>query len=82
MVSCALEQNRPLYTDVDTQALADNRIVPLAASSSVKSTRLVSNGTTFLDAELAIVDPQTKQVLPEGQVGEIWSKGDHIAKAA
>lgn len=80
LVSCAREENRPLYTDVDTQALADNRIVPVTAGSDTKATRLVSNGVTFLDAELAIVDPVSKQVVAEGQVGEIWSKGDHIAK--
>ena len=80
MVSCAREENRPLFTSVDSDALQQNRVVPVAPGTEVKTTRLVSNGVTFLDAELAIVDPQTRAVLPEGQVGEIWSKGDHIAK--
>ncbi|HVL02322.1 MAG TPA: AMP-binding protein, partial [Dongiaceae bacterium] len=80
MVTCAREENRPLYTEVETAALAEHRVVRASAASGVKTTRLVSNGITFLDAEVVIVDSQTKQVLPEGQVGEIWSKGDHIAQ--
>lgn len=80
MVSCARAENRPLYTEVDAAELAEHKVIRAQAAQGVKTTRLVSNGVTLLDAELAIVDPQTKQVLPEGQVGEIWSKGDHIAQ--
>ena len=81
MVSCAREENRPLFTAVDSVALSENRI-ELAAdgADSDKVMRLVSNGVAPLDSEVAIVDPVTKARLPEGQVGEIWSKGEHIAK--
>ena len=78
MVSCAREENRPLFTSVDAQALAENKIV--LADNSEKTMRLVSNGVAPLDSTLAIVDPATKAVLADGLVGEIWSKGDHIAK--
>ncbi|MGB1062201.1 MAG: condensation domain-containing protein, partial [Ketobacter sp.] len=57
---------------------SENKIA--APTSSDKTMRLVSNGVAPLDAKVAIVDPATKRVLAEGQVGEIWSKGDHIAK--
>ena len=78
MVSCAREENRPLFKEVDAAALSENKIA--APTSSDKTMRLVSNGVAPLDAKVAIVDPATKRVLAEGQVGEIWSKGDHIAK--
>jgi amino acid adenylation domain-containing protein len=81
MVSCAREENRPLFTGVDAQALSENRVVlARAGEANDKVMRLVSNGVSPLDAELVIVDALSKAVLPEGQVGEIWSKGDHIAK--
>ncbi|RLU03559.1 MAG: amino acid adenylation domain-containing protein, partial [Ketobacter sp.] len=81
MVTCAREENRPLFTSVDSVALSENRIVPAAAGAdSEKVTRLVSNGVAPLDTEVAIVDPISKARLPEGEVGEIWSKGDNIAK--
>ena len=78
MVSCAREENRPLFKEVDAAALSENKIA--VPTSSDKTMRLVSNGVAPLDAKVAIVDPATKRVLAEGQVGEIWSKGDHIAK--
>lgn len=80
MVSSAKAENRPLFTLVDAGALAGNKVVLVDADSDVKTMRLVSNGTSPLDAELAIVNPESLEVLPEGEVGEIWSKGDHIAK--
>jgi len=81
MVSCALEENRPLFTSVDAVALSENRIeLADGDADSDKTMRLVSNGVSPLDAELVIVDPVSLNPLPEGQVGEIWSKGDHIAK--
>ena len=80
MVSSALAENRPHFIRVEAEAMANNRIVAVESDSDVKSVRLVSNGISPLDAELAIVDPSTLQELDEGLVGEIWSSGPHIAK--
>ncbi|RLT97984.1 non-ribosomal peptide synthetase [Ketobacter sp.] len=81
MVACAREENRPLFTAVDSVALSENRIeVAAAGAEPEKITRLVSNGVAPLDTEVAIVDPVSKARVPAGQVGEIWSRGDHIAQ--
>lgn len=80
MVSSARAENRPLFTTVDAAALAENRVELAQTSNDNRTVRLVSNGVSPLDAELAIVNPESRAVLPDGEVGEIWSKGDHIAK--
>jgi len=81
LVTCARAENRPLFTAVDAAELARNNIVPIAdAAAAERATRLVSNGVAPLDSEVVIVDPVSGTELPEGQVGEIWCKGDHIAK--
>ena len=40
---------------------------------------LVSSGGQVADSTIAIADPESGHFLPEGQVGEIWVKGPHIA---
>jgi acyl-CoA synthetase (AMP-forming)/AMP-acid ligase II len=42
-------------------------------------TELVSCGRAWGDAAIAIVDPETLQERPEGQPGEIWISGSHVA---
>ena len=41
---------------------------------------LLSVGHCFKDHELLIVNPNSRQVLSEGTVGEIWLKGPSVAK--
>jgi len=41
--------------------------------------RLVSSGATFLDQRVAIVDPDTRQQLPDLRVGEIWVNGGNVS---
>ncbi|TWT43289.1 Long-chain-fatty-acid--AMP ligase FadD29 [Botrimarina hoheduenensis] len=42
--------------------------------------RLVSSGTSLLEQEILIVDPETKAEKPAGGVGEIWVKGPSVAQ--
>jgi acyl-CoA synthetase (AMP-forming)/AMP-acid ligase II len=59
---------------VDAEELRQNRIVEQAGSSTV----LVGCGRTNMGQSVAIVDPETLCVLPEGQVGEIWQSGGSV----
>jgi acyl-CoA synthetase (AMP-forming)/AMP-acid ligase II len=40
---------------------------------------LVSCGKVWDDQSLLIVDPQTRQSVPDGKSGEIWIRGSHVA---
>ncbi len=58
----------------EASALCHNRVVPVPASS-VGSLALVSCGETMAGQTVRIVDPQTKEALPQDRVGEIWVTG-------
>jgi acyl-CoA synthetase (AMP-forming)/AMP-acid ligase II len=59
---------------VDAEELRQNRVVEQSGSSTV----LVGCGRPNLGQSVVIVDPETLNVLPEGQVGEIWQSGDSV----
>jgi acyl-CoA synthetase (AMP-forming)/AMP-acid ligase II/alkylation response protein AidB-like acyl-CoA dehydrogenase/acyl carrier protein len=67
----------PNYLQVDTDLLQSGRgIAP--QGSTQRSTTLVSCGKSAIGQELRIVDPISKKILAEGEVGEIWLRGPHI----
>ncbi len=41
---------------------------------------LVGSGYTARGQELRIVDPETRTPLPDGEIGEVWISGPHIAQ--
>ncbi len=65
--------------DVDAEALADRRGTPATDGTGTRRT-LVSCGWSVPGQELAIVDPETRQALVDGSVGEIWLRGPHVAR--
>ena len=65
----------PRYLDVDPDALERHEVLP---SDTDGASRLVSNGTPR-GVELRIVQPESRGVLPEAQVGEIWLRGPSVA---
>ena len=65
----------PRYLDVDPDALERHAVLP---SDTDGANRLVSNGTPR-GVDLRIVDPETRAVLPEARVGEIWLCGASVA---
>ena len=69
----------PKYLQVDADLLQSGRGVP-SEPSTTRSTTLVSCGKSDLGQDLRIVDPQSKRVLPEGLVGEIWLRGPHVTR--
>jgi acyl-CoA synthetase (AMP-forming)/AMP-acid ligase II len=50
-----------------------------AASLAARPRRLVSCGRAWQGAAIRIVDPVSRAPLPDGQVGEIWIVGPHVA---
>ena len=68
----------PRYLDVDPDALERHEVLPCAAADADGAARLVSNGPPR-GVDLRIVDAETRRVLPEAQVGEIWLRGPSVA---
>lgn len=69
----------PVVTPVDADALAAGKAVKCAADSP-RAHFLVSSGRTILGQRLAIVDPVKLIERQDGEVGEIWTKSDSVAK--
>jgi len=66
---------RTLNADVD--ALEQQRLVP--AGPQVRSRALVGCGGPAPGLEVRIVEPETREELPGGSVGEIWVRGPGVA---
>lgn len=65
--------------DFRAERLEPNMAVETATGEHSTRT-LVSCGNTTLNQEIIIVDPEYKKMLPDGMIGEIWIKGDNVAK--
>ena len=63
---------------VDRLALAEDNLVRVAEKEDSKV--LVGCGSSITDLEIAIVDPQTLMLCEHNCVGEIWVRGDSVAK--
>lgn len=66
------------HMDASTTDLEQGRAN--AASLEEGTTTLVGSGSKILEQEIRIVDPNTLKPLADGQVGEIWIAGRHVAK--
>jgi acyl-CoA synthetase (AMP-forming)/AMP-acid ligase II len=65
----------PTTLPVNADQLTRNQVVPDPASS----TMLVGCGQVHGDHQAKIVDPESRRVLPDGQIGEIWLAGPSVA---
>jgi acyl-CoA synthetase (AMP-forming)/AMP-acid ligase II len=63
------------YLDADADALEQNRYTPAKG----RAISLVSSGEPGPGIDVHIVDPETLDELPEGQVGEIWLRSASVA---
>ncbi|NDJ18581.1 type I polyketide synthase [Myxacorys almedinensis] len=77
-VSGGAKEAQPVFQSVESQALAENRVV--ASSHKHDSQRLVGCGTTAPDQQILIVDPETRTLCAPDQVGEIWVAGSSVAQ--
>lgn len=69
----------PVVRTFDAAALGEGRAVPTITGTPATRT-LVGCGHTWLGHELRIVDPEIRLEQPDGQVGEIWVKGQSVAQ--
>ncbi|MBO2458306.1 fatty acyl-AMP ligase [Actinomadura violacea] len=70
----------PVEAVVDAAALERHRFEPVAADGVAGATvRLVSSGRVR-DLETVIVEPETGTELPDGRVGELWIRGESVAR--
>ncbi|OII69239.1 fatty acyl-AMP ligase [Streptomyces sp. CC77] len=67
----------PRVLDADAAALERGELAGARPGRPARS--LVSSGVVR-DFALAVVDPETCEEKPEGHVGEIWLKGDSVAR--
>lgn len=77
LVSTPQTEVRPLIRWVDREQYSAGKVVPCEEGPNALA--LVSNGSVVKPQQLIIVDRETKQELPEGEVGEIWAYGDNLA---
>ncbi|MFE9253844.1 fatty acyl-AMP ligase [Streptomyces sp. NPDC006879] len=63
---------------VDAAALEKHQLAEPVADGPVRT--LLSCGRPGRHARLRIVDPETRQDLPEGRIGEIWVSGPSVAR--
>jgi acyl-CoA synthetase (AMP-forming)/AMP-acid ligase II/acyl carrier protein len=78
VVSAQHRGRRPLIACFDQDALREGRVVPIQPGAD--AVRLVGTGEVLDGQEVAVVDPQTRRVCPADQVGEIWVRGNSVAR--
>ena len=82
MAECTLlattrRQNPIASIDVNTLSLSQDQLKQ-SSSRSVSTTSLNSSGSSCSEQILRIVEQG--KIVADGQVGEIWLKGEHIAQ--
>lgn len=79
-VSGGVSSEPPRVAKVAAEALERDAFDP-AQTGSGKSRTLVSCGRAWSDeGRIAIVEPESGMLLPDGQVGEIWVSGPHVSR--
>lgn len=74
LVSTPQTEHRPRITHFDRDALAENR-----AEVVKQGVPLVGVGQVVNAQKMVVVDPETREELPEGQIGELWAHGGNMA---
>ena len=70
----------PILLEADADALEQNRVVPADGTAAVRHLVGCGSASRFHDVQTVIVDPATRQRVPDSTVGEIWIKGPNIAQ--
>ena len=79
LVSGPLKSAAPRVQAFDAAGLEQHRAIP-AVSDAAARRLLVGCGRSWLDQTITVVDPETSQRCPDGQVGEIWVSGPNVAQ--
>jgi len=79
IVSGGYKADPPVLRSVDSKALETGLAIEVSGADEGART-LVSCGQNLPDQQIAIVDPETLAVCPNGKVGEIWVAGPSVAQ--
>lgn len=80
-ISGSAHPQRPVIRRFDRQALEQHRAEPVEETQDeAEGLQLVGCGQSWGEQVLCIVDPDRGVVLPDGQIGEIWIQGPHVAQ--
>ncbi|MDO4909003.1 MAG: FadD32-like long-chain-fatty-acid--AMP ligase [Corynebacterium sp.] len=77
LLSTPISMERPTFRRLDRTALANGEMK--LSEDPHTSFEFASVGVPVSPMGLVIVDQETKQELPDGEIGEIWFQGDNVA---
>ncbi|MGV9675737.1 SDR family NAD(P)-dependent oxidoreductase [Nocardia sp. NPDC003482] len=78
LVSGGRPAGDPAVVTASADELEQGRVTA-ADDGTKRVARLVGSGRVAAETEVAIVDPATRTVLPEGRVGAVWIRGISVA---
>lgn len=78
LVTTPQTQHRPVIEYFDREALSEGRAQKVEQGHPA-AVALLSNGQVVSPQRLAVVNPETRQEVPDGTVGELWNHGANIA---
>ena len=81
MIAGGVASAPPICLSADKRALGQRSLAPAISGDgdNGESVRVVACGRALPPHDLKIVDPETRRVLPEGAVGEIWFSGPSVS---
>lgn len=71
---------RPALVTIDRAALRTRQLSPALGDDPSAGIEIVGCGTLLEGSDMRIVDPESRVEKREGEIGEIWARGPHIAK--
>lgn len=72
--------DHPPFLTVDTKALETQRRAMIKSPDLRSTTTLIGCGIPTLECDLRIVNPNTKRLLPDGEVGEVWLSSPSVSQ--
>lgn len=79
IISGSKPRKMPVVLSVETAAIKENKVKE-SADKAVETQQVVGCGQPLEGVEVAIANPETRTVCPEKEIGEIWVKGESVAK--
>ncbi len=74
----AASDDPPKILQLDSDSLTSGWARPVRHGAA--STAVISCGTVASDHTMLVVDPESRQIVPPGAIGEIWFKGASVAQ--
>lgn len=79
IVSGCNHETEPVEISIDKEELKRNKIIEVAGVEE-NGVAFISSGSQILDGKIEIVDPETKELCRENEVGEIWASSPSNAQ--